>query len=824
MEHQPDHDLLEPLRTLYPVLLILLFICVSVVETVVAVRKEQRKDTGSGPDINSCHRQNRNSISVNMYFLWLSSGVLMTYTVDTLTYIIHVKVAWSEHWWGGESMAIYLVCSVFFYTMVLMTLLDAKSPSITVFTCWIAALPIELGILGTSLSRYTSVHFEPAIGNSHGGPVRWGVTTWELIEVAFNGLRILLLLALALLYTCKCFSFTRSNDLETAWLLIPESEIGNSNSHSRVAKNGSLWEYLSLYSPFWPCMWPSKSYRLQSVVAACTFLVVLQIGVKALSNYQLGAITTALKTQEGVEIIRVPWLEVSLFAFYCYLPDFLNILRSALWIPMSMYIYQQLSITGLVHVYSLDLEWHQTRKTGEVASALNKGKSITEFLEQILFEFLPAILNLVFASGYFLAAFDAYFALIVGVFSVVFFSVIARMTQWKAEPKRRTTRATKEEENIKAELIGSYKHIKQCNGEQREIGRYRRALRHTKISQSATKILGMVQNTLQSSVLSALFAFTCYIALYQFSISLRSVGEFMQVITYVSQLLIPLNSFARLYDSFQTALINAERMLEILRAEPTVVDRRVDVPSGICTGSIKFENVTYHRDKQCILEGLTFDCEPGTTTALVGESGGGKSTIFDLLCGFLKFQGRITIDGHDIMDHDFRKHIAVVSQDPPLLNQSIWDNMTLGNAGASNEEVTEACRYATILEKINKLPGGYKAMAGPHGKNFSGGERQRLALARLFLSGLRGKNIRLLDEATSALDPVTERYVQNSLTETDCHQTTMIITHRLKTIMGAHCILVLNRGKIVERGTHGELVDLGGLYASMWQAEREPYL
>ncbi|KAJ6117935.1 Vacuolar ABC heavy metal transporter (H.t1.c1) [Penicillium sp. IBT 18751x] len=822
MNSQSTHGLLESLRTICPLLLLLLFCFVSAVDSLLIARKAKTNVTKIfGLGKRSFHLQMREWKAINWCLRWLSVGVLMTYVTDMLIYLIHVRMAWSEQWWGGESMAIYLVCSVVLYTILLMTLLSAKAPPIAPFICWVVALPMELCILGNSLARYASVHREPTVGNPHGGPVREGMTTWEAIAVALSSVRIVILCTLALLYSHRFLSVTEPHDPETTGLLASDTESGSVIDQTCESASGSCWEYMSLYAPFWPCMWPSKSGRLQSVVAACYFLVALQVWLKALSNSQIGVITTALAKQDGAEVISIPWTEVFLYVFYYYLPEPLGILRAALWVPMNLYTYRELSTAGLTHSYSLDLEYHQSKKTGEIASALNKSKSITEFQEQILFEVVPAMLGLMYAIYYFLVGFDAYYALVIGLSYLVYFYVTIRMAQWRAEAKREMTKAAKEEEAIKTELLDLYKEVKVCCAVRQKIDRYLVALEHNLQLQFVTKLRGTVQNFCQSSLLMACFLCVCCIALYQVSLGIRPVGDFVQVITYMSQLLIPLSSFARLYDTTQTAIINAERMLEVLGTKPTLADRCRDVPSNIISGAIKFENVTYSRNGQVILKGFTHTFHPGETTAIVGESGGGKSTIIDLICGFYKFEGTITVGGYDVTRYNLGGHIAVALQDTLLFNESLIDNLKSGNPGATDTEIKEACRDAAILDKINKTSGGFSAMAGPRGKNLSGGERQRVAIARLFATK---RNFLLLDEATSALDPKTEEHVLNALANTHGGRTTVVITHRLKTIRSVDRILVLQGGKIVERGTHRELVELDGYYASLWAAERAPYV
>ncbi|KAJ6117967.1 Vacuolar ABC heavy metal transporter (H.t1.c1) [Penicillium sp. IBT 18751x] len=557
-------------------------------------------------------------------------------------------------------------------------------PSFIPFACCIVAVPIELVIWGLSLLRYASVHRESAVGHPHGGPVRESIATWESIEVPSSSVRIVLFCVLALLDACKFICVTEPHKSETTWLLGPHLDNGSVIDHSCDMAAGSCWEYSRLYSPFWLCMWPSKSSSLRSVKTACTFLVVLQVGLKALSNSQIGVITTALAKQKGTDVIRIPWVEALLYVFYYSLPELLNILRAALWVRRNIYTYRKHSTAGLTHAFALDLEYHQSKKTGEVASALNKSRSITEFQEQSLFEFVPAMLNLIFAIQYLRVAFDAYYALMLGLSSFLYFYMTIRMAQWRAKAKRDTTKAAKEEEAIKTKLIDLYKEIMVCCAVQQKINRYLGAFEQNLHLQAITKLRGTMQNLCQSGVLMACFLCACCIALYHVSLGLRLVGEFVQVITYVSQLLIPLSSFARLYDTTQTALINAEHMLEVFGTEH-------QWRTGV--------NVAYSRNGQKILKGFTYTSHEGQTTAVVGKSGGGKSTIIDLFRGFHKFEGTITVDGYDVTKYHLGEHIAAALQDTLLFNEPLLDNLRSGNPEATDTEIKEACFGSLVSTK-----------------------------------------------------------------------------------------------------------------------------
>lgn len=268
-------------------------------------------------------------------------------------------------------------------------------------------------------------------------------------------------------------------------------------------------------------------------------------------------------------------------------------------------------------------------------------------------------------------------------------------------------------------------------------------------------------------------------------------------------------------------MINSERMLELFKERPTVVDGPTaeDLPS--CQGEIRFDGVKFAYDpRRPALDGLSFTCAPGTTTALVGESGGGKSTVFRLLFRFYNLDGgSIQVDGHDVKEitiDSLRRHIGVVPQDTVLFNEDIMYNLKYANPDATDEEVYAACRAASIHEKILDFPDGYYSRVGERGLKLSGGEKQRVAIARTILKNPR---IILLDEATAALDTETEQHIQLALDKLSQGRTTLVIAHRLSTITTADQILVLNKGKVVESGTHEQLLAIKGRYNSMWRKQ-----
>lgn len=872
MDPEAARELLDYLRTWYPVLLLVVFVVAFITNTVVIARKANRSDAQNvGPGGRPLPRRSRSSSAlkktqgfshtVKQCFNWLSVGILLTFLADATIYIAHVAIARSEQWWRGQSVVIYIVGSFFVYAVILMTLLDTNpSPTAAQLTCWSLAIPFELIILSTSLSYYTSFHHEPIVGDPKGGPLRRTITTWESMEVISNSIRIFLLFALVLLYACNSFTFKSQDGTghnggvngvsERTGLLDPAGvenghTNGHTNGHAYGSTNGtarpdakpqdpwvrpttmpstSWWEYLSGYSLFFPYLWPSKSQRLQIVVVACFVLLVLQRIVNVLVPIQVGSIITFLANQQGKDTFQVPWLQISLYVLYRWLQGgqgLLSSLRSSLWIPVSQYSYMELSTAAFEHVHGLSLDFHLGKKTGEVLSALSKGSSINTFLEQITFQVVPMLIDLVIAIGYFLVVFDVYYALVVGISTFGYLYITVRMAQWRAEIRRQMVNASRQEDAVKNDSMVSYETVKYFNAEEYEFNRYRGAVGDFQKAEYHVLFSLTLLNTCQNTVFMMGLLLTCFIAAYQVATGQQPVGLFASLLTYMAQLQGPLNFFGTFYRSIQSALINAERMLELFREQPTVVDSAHATPLSKCRGDIKFQNVEFSYDsRKPALNSLTFHCEPGTTTALVGESGGGKSTVFRLLFRFYNAEkGSLRVDDHDVQDitiDSVRKHIGVVPQDTVLFNETLMYNLKYANQDATDDEVYEACRAASIHDKILAFPDGYNTKVGERGLRLSGGEKQRVAIARTILKNPR---IILLDEATAALDTDTEEHIQRALSTLSHGRTMLVIAHRLSTITTADKILVLADGQVAESGTHEELLNMKGRYASMWRKQ-----
>ena len=367
----------------------------------------------------------------------------------------------------------------------------------------------------------------------------------------------------------------------------------------------------------------------------------------------------------------------------------------------------------------------------------------------------------------------------------------------------------------------SYETVKYFNAEAYEFNRYQNAVEKYQTAERKVTLTLNLMNVTQNVIFVLGVMVASFIAAYQVTIGKLTVGKFVELLTYLAQLQQPLNFFGTFYRSIQSSMINAERLLELFKEKPTVVDSPTARPMPSCEGDIRFENVHFAYDnRKEALQGLDFRCPPGTTTALVGESGGGKSTVFRLLFRYYNTQaGNIRVDNHDVQDvtiDSLRRHFGVVPQDTILFNETLMYNLKYANPEATDEDVYRACRAASIHDRILSFPDGYHTAVGERGLRLSGGEKQRVAIARTILKNPR---IILLDEATAALDTETEERIQEALTTLSKGRTMLVIAHRLSTITRANQILVLHEGKVAERGTHEELLAKKGRYAMMWKKQ-----
>jgi ATP-binding cassette subfamily B protein len=475
-------------------------------------------------------------------------------------------------------------------------------------------------------------------------------------------------------------------------------------------------------------------------------------------------------------------------------------------------------------MHLLSLRFHLERKTGGLTRVLERGRNAIEtIVRMVLLQLAPTIVELVLIVAVLLLHFDWRYVAVIGLTVALFMGFTYYATEWRINIRRKMNESDTDANAKAIDSLLNYETVKYFSAETREAQRYDRSMaRYEDASVKAYTSLAVL-NAGQAVIFTGGLAATMVLCASGIEHGTNTVGDFVMINAMMIQLYVPLNFMGMVYREIKQALIDIEFMFSLLNRKPEIEDKPGAPPLQVRAGTIRFDNVTFSYDPdRPILKGLSFDVAAGHTVAIVGPSGAGKSTISRLLFRFYNVTGgRILIDGQDIRDvtqTSLRAAIGMVPQDTVLFNDTIRYNIRYGRWDASDVEVEEAARQAQIDGFIRLSPKGYETEVGERGLKLSGGEKQRVAIARTIL---KSPPILLLDEATSALDSHTERDIQDELERVSRNRTTLVIAHRLSTIVGADEILVLDHGAIVERGTHRVLLARGGLYASMWNRQRE---
>ena len=476
------------------------------------------------------------------------------------------------------------------------------------------------------------------------------------------------------------------------------------------------------------------------------------------------------------------------------------------------------------HLHALSLRFHLDRRTGAVSRDLERGMSaITDLLDWTVYTILPTLLEIVLVTAILAVKFDWTFPAITLATIAVYVAFTVRVTEWRLRWYRAYNEADTQANARAVDSLLNYETVKYFGNEDWESRRYDAGL--VRLEEA------MVQSLKRLSVLnigqSAIVAVGLALLLWRGAAGVvegrMSIGDLVMVNAFLLQLAAPLNFLGMVYREVKQALTNIERMYALLDEPQEVRDLPGAPPLPEGGGAVRFEAVDFGYDpRRQVLHGVDFEIPAGRTLAVVGATGSGKSTLARLLFRFFDATGgRITVEGRDIREVDqasLRRAIGIVPQDTVLFNDTIYYNIAYGRPEADREQVEAAARAAHIHDFILRLPDGYETQVGERGLKLSGGEKQRVAIARTILKDPR---ILILDEATSALDTRTERAIQVELADVSRDRTTLVIAHRLSTIVDADQILVLDAGRIVERGDHAELLARGGRYAQMWRLQQE---
>ena len=479
------------------------------------------------------------------------------------------------------------------------------------------------------------------------------------------------------------------------------------------------------------------------------------------------------------------------------------------------------ALTTFKHLHSLSLRFHLDRQTGGMTRAIERGAKGMEFLLTFaLLRIMPLFLELVLVSAIMWSLFGFYYALVTFTTVVIYATFTLTVTEWRIKFRRRMNEADEKAATRSVDSLLNYETVKYFGTEKTEAEQYSKALSGYENAAIQSRTSLSLVNVGQGIIISLGLAIVMGLAGHDIHNGNISIGSFVVVNTYLIQLYLPLNFLGYIYREIRQSLTDMERMFSLLDEDTEINDSDNAKPLAIDKGRIEFQNVLFSYGPRGILNGLNLTIEAGQRAAIVGPSGAGKSTISKLLFRFYDpEQGRILIDGQNIADVEqssLRSAIAVVPQDTVLFNASIADNIAYGKPGASLDDARSAADMASLHQFIASLPEGYDTSVGERGLKLSGGEKQRVAIARAII---KNPSIFIFDEATSALDSRTEKDIQQSLDAISEGRTTLVIAHRLSTVVNCDVIVVLNKGAVGEIGTHQELLALEGMYYSMWMRQ-----
>ncbi len=499
-------------------------------------------------------------------------------------------------------------------------------------------------------------------------------------------------------------------------------------------------------------------------------------------------------------------------------------LRDTVFARVRYHAMRQLSNQVLEHLHTLSLRFHLERKTGAISRDLERGtRSVSTMMNFMVFSFIPIFVEFSLVAIILLINYDGVFALITFGTIVIYGLFTVAISNWRINYRHTMNRLDSEANTQAFDSLINYETVKYFNNENLELGRYDKTLSEWEGMAVKSQTSMSLLNFGQSAIIAIGVTIIMFFAANQVVEDRMSIGDLVMVNAFMLQLFIPLGALGMIYRQFKYTLADMDLVFKLLSRTPEILDSEQAEELVLQKGEVEFNNVHFaYQENRKILHGISFKVPAGKTVAVVGRSGAGKSTLARLLFRFYDVnEGQVLIDGYDVKavtQNSLRKLIGIVPQDTVLFNDTIHYNIQYGNLNATDAEVREAAEMAQIDEFIDSLPDGWETKVGERGLKLSGGEKQRVAIARAIL---KRPAILVFDEATSSLDSTTEQAIQQTLKQISATTTTLVVAHRLSTVVDADEILVMGEGRILERGSHAELIQQNGEYRRMWELQLE---
>jgi ATP-binding cassette subfamily B protein len=577
-------------------------------------------------------------------------------------------------------------------------------------------------------------------------------------------------------------------------------------------------ELIALLKSLWPYLMVHKA----RVVIAMALLV----GAKSIAfviPWTFKKIVDALEGGSPEQLLIIPLGFVLLYGGLRFGSVFLGELRDAVFSRVTESAMRKVGLEVFAHLHKLELDFHLSRQTGGISRDIDRGTNGINFMMRFMvFNILPTIIELIGVMLILLIAFDVWFSAVTLVCVVAYVVFSIKTTQWRTRFVKEANRLDSKSSTRAVDSLLNYETVKYFNNEAFEANQYNDNLEAWEQARVDNRLSLALLNSGQALIIGLGVTALMYLAAKGVAQGNMTVGDLVMVNLYLLQLFVPLNALGFIYREISRALSDIENMFGLLKRDSSVKDKADAKPITIDKAAIEFNQVDFgYQSQRQILKQLSFSVAPGEKIAIVGPSGSGKSTIGRLLFRFYDVNsGSICIDGQDIRDTQqlsVRQSIGVVPQDTVLFNDTIWNNVAYGRPSASVEDIWQAIDMASLRAFVNSIPEGVETIVGERGLKVSGGEKQRIAIARVLL---KNPSILLFDEATSALDSESERSILKALAKISANKTTLVIAHRLSTIVDADRILVVSEGEIVEQGSHEQLLELDGNYASLWKMQQ----